>query len=172
MSPRDTTLPPEATSVPLARRFVRDALTSLQAAGACDIAESLVSELATNAVLHARTPFTVEATRDGDVIRVCVLDASPVPARLRTYGRESTTGRGLRLVASLAADWGVQPQGPGKIVWFEVPADGAEGDVVNWDDELDVEVLLASFDDASADSAEGDGTASTASDATDLGRAA
>jgi anti-sigma regulatory factor (Ser/Thr protein kinase) len=53
------TFPAEVSSVPAARRFARDSLIALGAAGACDDAEMLVCERATNAVLHARTSFTV-----------------------------------------------------------------------------------------------------------------
>ncbi len=114
------TLPPAAASVPRARRFVCDSLRHLDAAAACDDAEALVSELATNVVLHARTSFTVEVSRAGQTVRVCVLDSSPVQPRVRHYGTEATTGRGMRLVASLSAAWGVEPAGTGKTVWFEL----------------------------------------------------
>ena len=172
MSRQDTTLPAEAASVPVARRFVRAALTELGASGAIDTAESLVSELATNVVLHARTPFTIEASRDGDIIRICVLDASPVPARLRSYGSESTTGRGLRLVASQASDWGMHRQGPGKVVWFEIAADGPAEEVVSWDDEVDPELLLAGFDDDAGHPSPGGVTVATVGAASHPGWAA
>ena len=148
MTPAQLTLPAEPASVPQARRFVCDSLTSLGAAPACGDAETLTSELATNAVIHARTPFTVEVSRDGQIVRICVLDTSPAPPRLRDYGLDATTGRGMRLVASLAVDWGVQPQGRGKTVWFELPADGRTAFVPTWDDDedIDVETLLAAFD--------------------------
>jgi anti-sigma regulatory factor (Ser/Thr protein kinase) len=142
------TLEPEPANVPIARRFVRDLLVEWGAAAACDTVEVLVTEVATNAVLHARTPFTVEVSRDGATVRVCVLDLSPAPARMRRYGADSTTGRGLRLVASLASDWGVEPQTPGKVIWFEVPAAGDSGETVEaWEDDVDVDALLAQFDD-------------------------
>lgn len=152
MAAASTTLPPVALSVPEARRFVREALARLGAAGACDDAETLVSELATNAVLHARTPFTVEVSRDGATVRVCVLDLSPKEPRARAYGTGSTTGRGIRLIASVASDWGVEPQGRGKTVWFEVPAGGGLTAVPAWeDDDVDAEALLASFGDPEDD---------------------
>jgi anti-sigma regulatory factor (Ser/Thr protein kinase) len=142
------TLPPEPESVPRARRFVCAALAALGADGACDAAETLVSELATNVVLHARTSFTVEVKRDGAAVRVEVLDSSPAAPRSRDYGVDATTGRGLRLIASLSTHWGVEPAGAGKSVWFELPADGAMAFVAAWDDEdVDVDVLLSAYGD-------------------------
>lgn len=148
------TLPAEAASVPAARRFVRNSLVGVGAAAASDEAETLVSELATNAVLHARTPFTIEVTRDGHTVRVCVLDLSPAMPRTRDYGTDATTGRGMRLVAAISADWGVQPQGAGKTVWFDLAADGASAVPPAQDREgdVDADVLLARFgDDDSTD---------------------
>ena len=151
MTPQQLTLPPEAASVSAARRFVVSSLDSLGASAAREDAEMLVSEIATNAVLHARTPFTIEVSRDGQTVRVCVLDLSAALPRSRTYGAESTTGRGMRLIASLAADWGVEQQGKGrKTVWFELPADGSSAEVPAWDD-IDVDTLIAGFGDEGDD---------------------
>lgn len=141
------TLPADAVSVPAARRFVRERLVELGAAGACDDAEALVSELATNAVLHARTPFTVEVSREGETVRVCVLDASSSPPRVRDYGTDATTGRGMRLVAALSSDWGTESQSGEKAVWFELPAAGSTASVDGWHEDVDVESLLAGFGD-------------------------
>lgn len=151
MTPQQLTLPPEPASVSTARRFVGASLDALGASAARPDAEMLVSELATNAVLHARTPFTVEVTRDGQRVRICVLDLSPALPRARSYGAQSTTGRGMRLVASLAADWGVERQGrQRKTVWFELPADGSGAEVPGWD-EIDVDALVAAFGEADDD---------------------
>jgi anti-sigma regulatory factor (Ser/Thr protein kinase) len=140
--------PADSASVPAARRFVRDTLDELGVSAAWDGAAMLVSELATNAVLHARTTFTVHVLRDHDTVRVSVQDLSLVLPRQRAYGTESTTGRGLRLVSSLALAWGVERHEGGKSVWFDVPAAGDRGTVTEaWDSDLDVEALLAGFDD-------------------------
>ena len=78
----------------------------------------LTSELVTNAVLHARTPFELGVTTTDDAVVICVGDGggdSAEPEVLR--GRES--GRGIMLVRAIADDWGVGPEArPGKIVWF------------------------------------------------------
>jgi anti-sigma regulatory factor (Ser/Thr protein kinase) len=81
---------------------------------------TLVSELATNAILHARTPFKVRVEHDGSTIRVAVSDESPEAPAKRSYGPEHPTGRGLLIVESFADRWGVVSEGEGKTVWFEL----------------------------------------------------
>ena len=110
-------------------------------------AEQLVSELATNCLLHARTEYTVELSREDGVVRVSVRDGSPAQPRTRHYGDESTTGRGLRLVETLSSRWGVEPAAAGKSVWFELPTD-APSELPAWDDEADLDALLSRFNDA------------------------
>jgi anti-sigma regulatory factor (Ser/Thr protein kinase) len=106
-------------SVRGARRFVlsagwsRDKDTNLRI-------ETLVSELATNAVLHARTPFHVAVIRTGDQLRVSVTDASREQPVKRSYAPTQPTGRGLRIVDALADRWGVDDEADGKTVWFEI----------------------------------------------------
>ena len=148
MTAASLTLPAETSSVPTARRFVRTTLEGLGLLAAYEAAELLVSEFVTNAVLHARTEFTVEVLRDGDTVRVSVMDLSPATPRERRYGTDSTTGRGLRLVATLAVAWGVDRTAAGKTVWFEVLAVGDAGSVEEpWEADTDLDTLLASFED-------------------------
>jgi len=139
------TLPAQAESVCKARRFVRQRLLELSAEAATDDAETLVSELATNAVLHARTEYTIRVTRSNGMIRVRVHDLSAVLPRQRHYGTDSTTGRGIRLVTALAVDWGVDPEDPGKAIWFDLAADGG-ADAISWG-ESEIDALLDAFDD-------------------------
>lgn len=120
-------------------------MTDLDAAGACDDAVTLVSELATNAVIHARTPYTIAVSHEGDTVRVGVQDLSAVNPRRRAYGVDATTGRGLRLVASMASSWGIDADPGGKVVWFEVPCGGSR-DATAWYADVDVEALLTEFD--------------------------
>ena len=145
MSADSLTLPAQAESVSKARRFVRQRLLELGAPAAIDDAETLVSELATNAVLHARTDYTIAVSRTNGTIRVRVHDLSAVLPRQRHYGPDSTTGRGIRLVTALAVDWGVDPEHPGKAIWFDLAADGSAG-AISWDD-VEIDALLDSFDD-------------------------
>ncbi len=69
-------------------------------------AELLVSELVTNAILHARSASRVKVERTGAVVRVAVCDGSSVTPRVRDYGPNAVT------------------DGNGKCVWFEVDARG------------------------------------------------
>ncbi|NAZ77407.1 hypothetical protein GTQ99_18550, partial [Kineococcus sp. T13] len=135
-------LDPVADAVAAARRHVRSTLRRMDAEDVEEPAELAVSEVVTNAVLHARTPFTitVRPSASGGV-RVEVADASPVPVQVRRLGSSATTGRGLQVVASLSWDWGVDPlpadRGPGKTVWFEPRPDA--GAAAGWS--LDLEGL-------------------------------
>jgi len=112
-------LRPVPTAPREARSFVRTNAAVLDGDRLHDMLV-LTSELATNAVLHARTPFEVSVTVTDDVVLVCVGDrtngqpASPV----QSDGREN--GRGMVLVRSLADEWGVAPASGqvGKAVWF------------------------------------------------------
>jgi anti-sigma regulatory factor (Ser/Thr protein kinase) len=104
-------LEPVPQSARAARRYVRSALTGLGATeAATTAAELLISEVVTNAVLHARSAIDVSVATVGDQVEVAVLDGSPAPLLPRSFGVQGTTGRGLRLLASLASSWGVEPR--------------------------------------------------------------
>jgi anti-sigma regulatory factor (Ser/Thr protein kinase) len=119
----ETTLAASASSVGRARGLVRDALLEWGVPeDTADTAVLLTSEIATNAVLHARTPFTVSVRLVSGRVRVGVQDGSVARPVVQHYGRTQTTGRGLRLLATLAQDWGFDSvEGGGKAVWFELP---------------------------------------------------
>jgi anti-sigma regulatory factor (Ser/Thr protein kinase) len=106
--------------VSAARRFVRDVLRG-QSRDLLDAVELMASELATNAIHHARTAFEL-AIEDGQGrIRVEVRDAGqgrPVPRSPAPYEQ---TGRGLRIVEAMSESWGVDLGSHGKTVWFTVP---------------------------------------------------
>lgn len=114
------TLAPTTASVPAARRFVRARL--VEGVADVDTATLLVSEVVTNAILHARTPVTLTVEVAHEVVRVTVRDGSPVPPRINAYPPTSATGRGMLLLDRLAKRWGVDrdPGTGGKVVWFEV----------------------------------------------------
>lgn len=79
-----------------------------------------LSEVVTNAVLHARTTLSVTASQHGDTVRVEVADGSPVQPVRRRFADVSPTGRGLHLLDRLTTSWGIEPDGDGKTVWFEM----------------------------------------------------
>jgi anti-sigma regulatory factor (Ser/Thr protein kinase) len=130
-------LSPVLTAPKEARSFVRSTAQVLDAERLHDLLV-LTSELATNAVLHARTPFEVSVTVTDDVVLVCVADRMTGQPRSPVQSDGSEDGRGMVLVRSLADEWGVSPAlGPvGKAVWFlfrrgtaEDQAAGVEGQV-------------------------------------------
>ena len=109
-----------------ARHFVIDTLAAWGCRALLDDAALIASELATNAVLHARTEFTVVVSRrPGGNIRIAVRDTSLARPRPRRAGPLATSGRGLRLVEALAADWGADVLPDGKVIWAELPAETA-----------------------------------------------
>ena len=111
-------LPPEPSSAGSARRFVAAALVA--GSEVAELAVLLVSELASNAVLHARTAFEVVIHVDNQHLRVEVHDGSPALPTLKDYVAESITGRGLHMVAASADNWGFDVHDDGKVVWFEL----------------------------------------------------
>lgn len=112
-----------APSVPEARGFVSGSLTSIPPQVRATAA-LLVSELATNAVVHATSSFdvTVICPTSSGRVRIEVTDADETrPTPLRPPP-SVPHGRGLLLVASLSDEWGVDEANgrPGKTVWFEL----------------------------------------------------
>jgi anti-sigma regulatory factor (Ser/Thr protein kinase) len=67
----------------------------------------VASELSTNAMQHARTPFSLTLAREGHSVLLSVHDDSPVLPELATAGISEPRGRGLAIVDRLSAGWGV-----------------------------------------------------------------
>lgn len=105
-------------SVTDARRLVETTLDGCPSSLVGD-AVLLTSELVTNAVRHARTPFEVEVVCDG-AVRVVVRDGSAEPPMVQHPEPDELGGRGLLLVEALATRWGFEANGQGKTVWFEL----------------------------------------------------
>jgi hypothetical protein len=130
---RSLSLAGESGVVPLARDFARQALyawgwlpapTADRRAAAEDVL-LVVSELVTNACLHAEGPDEMRLTCDNKVIRVEVSDGGagqPAPRTPHRAGRPG--GHGMFIVQRLCLDWGVvrTPGGAGKKVWAELGA--------------------------------------------------
>lgn len=87
---------------------------------AVETAALLVTELVTNAVLHARTSIVLTIDAEPGLVVVRVADHSNAMPIQRTYSRDAATGRGLALVDELAAAWGVEHSADGKEVWCEI----------------------------------------------------
>lgn len=118
-----TTLPADPVSAGLARRFLQTRLREWGVYHLTDTATLLVSELVTNAVLHARSETMLSLGYDDGVLRVEVADSSLVGIQRRTYAYDAATGRGLVLVDALSTAWGTIATEEGKAVWFELDSD-------------------------------------------------
>jgi anti-sigma regulatory factor (Ser/Thr protein kinase) len=120
MHPPKLELTGDIASCSMARRFVEEAL----AQAADDIranATLLISEVVTNALLHAPGPVTVEVQHKDGAYRIAVGDQSRTPPTEKGYRVDDATGRGLHLLGLLAAEWGWSRTATGKIVWFDLP---------------------------------------------------
>ena len=145
-SSAEASFSPDVATVGEARRFVSDTLSAWDADGMSWTAMLLVTELATNAVLHASTPYDVSLERRGDgTLRLGVTDGSVRKPRARDYAVDATTGRGLGLVGSLAIAWGTSALPSGKTVWCDIAPEAPDGmsaepdlDAFLLDDDLDM----------------------------------
>ncbi|MET0424604.1 MAG: ATP-binding protein, partial [Actinoplanes sp.] len=119
-------LPPEPETPALARNLVTDACAAWGRSDVLHLARLVMSELAGNAVQHARTPIVAVVARRGDGLHLAVCDRDPRLPRLIEAPTDppgrlwDTPGQGLRTVRAAAAAWGVLPTADGKIVWATV----------------------------------------------------
>ncbi|WP_184911248.1 SpoIIE family protein phosphatase [Streptomyces luteogriseus] len=137
------TLPGSSLAPGAARALVRAALaewTGLGLPGAehltdrlADDAALVVSELVTNAVVHAGTDVEMECRLEGDTpdTAALVVEVSDQHPSRAPRGSEPETphdtpeyGRGLRLVGSLSEAWGITYRTGRKTVWARLPAGG------------------------------------------------
>ena len=127
-------LPADLRSAGTARRMVRKALEGWCDDDGIDDIALCVSELVTNAVVHAGSaPGILVHVRPG-VIHVEIRDSSETLPVLKGAGPEDTSGRGVSILGTLSDRWGTyRRSGGGKTVWFDVdrvgrPADPAVAD--------------------------------------------
>ncbi|MFI6688794.1 ATP-binding protein [Streptomyces sp. NPDC050485] len=119
--------------VPLARDFTRQALydwgwlpsATAEGRAAAEDVLLVVSELVTNACLHAEGPEGLRVSRTAKVLRLEVSDlgaGQPAPRTPHRAGRPG--GHGMFIVQRLCLDWGVvrTPGVAGKTVWAELAA--------------------------------------------------
>jgi len=118
---------PDAGAVRAARRFVEQRLHDLGLEQLAEDAGLLTSELAANAVLHARSTFDVVVLEVPCGARVEVHDRSLAVPVVTAARASATSGRGLVLVQSVAARWGCElDPGRGKRVWCELTTEERE----------------------------------------------
>jgi anti-sigma regulatory factor (Ser/Thr protein kinase) len=121
-----TCLPARPVSVRAARDLVTQGCRTWHQPHLLHDALLIVSELATNAVQHARTDFIVTVAHGDNRLHVAVRDGAsefPRPSGPVFTGPQASLderGRGLRLVHRLAAAWGAMPARGGKVVWAAV----------------------------------------------------
>jgi hypothetical protein len=110
-----------------ARQFVAAMLGAWGMTGLTDDATLLVTELALNAVEHARSGFTVSLSRRcrQRTLRIGVGDASPALPRRRTCPAPRRAG-GLDVITAFATQWGHDLTPDGKLVWADL-ATGSGG---------------------------------------------
>ena len=87
-----------------------------------DDARLVVTELATNAIVHAGSRFSVLAHFHESGVRLSVRDSSPVRPTVRPGDSLAASGHGLHLVAALSAEWGIEVTADGKTVWADLRA--------------------------------------------------
>jgi len=118
---RSHTFLPAPSAVAAVRRFVGETIRGWGGGDdAADDATLIASELATNALLHARSPFRVTLHRTDGTVRLDVEDASPTPPSQLSPGVEVTTGRGIAMVHAISQRWGTDIRADGKVVWAEL----------------------------------------------------
>jgi anti-sigma regulatory factor (Ser/Thr protein kinase) len=122
-------VPRETKNVASARRFVRDIATDWNVTeDVPEIAELLVSELVTNAMVYGSTdapaPSAIRITvsREKDLMTVDVYDSCIEIPRMRRADPLDTSGRGLPIVQDLCHNWGWTLNAYGKSVWFQLVA--------------------------------------------------
>jgi anti-sigma regulatory factor (Ser/Thr protein kinase) len=117
-------LPAELASVRAARRALVGACREAGLpADLADSAELMISEVVTNAVFHGRSAVMVEVDIRSKGLRVEVTDDGEELPRMQPLDDAVPSGRGLRIVAVLASDWGIATRTRGKTVWFELAGD-------------------------------------------------
>ncbi len=116
-------LDPHPSSVGTARNVAREFVAPWVSDTLRADAALLVSEVVTNAVLHAGSRVRMELTQIEQVLRVEIFDASFDMPVLTAPDSATSSGRGMHLVDALSTRWGTWPRADGKAVWFELEED-------------------------------------------------
>lgn len=113
---------PVPQAVAAARRFVTLVLESWGERDLLADAALITSELATNAVRHAVSPFRTVVDRSRAGVRISIADLEPGEVAAGTADPTALAGRGVAIVEALASQWGCYPAPDGKVVWAELHA--------------------------------------------------
>jgi anti-sigma regulatory factor (Ser/Thr protein kinase) len=122
--------PNDPTAVRAARQFALEQLGGYPPE-LLEVVELLVSELATNSVLHTDSGFTLRIEADPQQIHISVTDHGSGQPELQELDPQRLSGRGLALVEMFSSSWGVRPSraaAVGKTVWLvlDVAAPGRQ----------------------------------------------
>ncbi|WP_326678348.1 ATP-binding SpoIIE family protein phosphatase [Streptomyces sp. NBC_01237] len=114
----------EPERIAVARQQLREMLHDWADAEQVDAAVLMISEMATNVLVHTDGDALMVAEAAGERgerrLRVEVADGSDELPHKRRPGEMASSGRGLVLMEMLADSWGVDPRGEGKSIWFEL----------------------------------------------------
>jgi anti-sigma regulatory factor (Ser/Thr protein kinase) len=119
-------IPADPAQLAAARQFAQARLHEWGIPSLADSTKLVVSELATNAVLHGGSAPELSMKLDGRVLRIEVRDTSAALPRVKPHSETATTGRGMVIVEALSSNWGADTDDGGKVVWCELPAPKAE----------------------------------------------
>ncbi|WP_405659868.1 SpoIIE family protein phosphatase [Streptomyces sp. NBC_00079] len=122
----------EPERVAVARQQLRELLHDWPSPDQVDSAVLLVSEMLTNVLVHTDADALLLAEVRGETgnrrMRIQVNDTSDALPHKRRPGELASSGRGLILIELLADAWGVDPQGEGKSIWFELYESGGSAE--------------------------------------------
>ncbi|HZT66318.1 MAG TPA: response regulator [Acidimicrobiales bacterium] len=104
-----------------ARAFIAQQCRRWRCIGSTDDASIVVSELVTNALVHAASGCQLRARRAGELLRIEVSDRGRGTPDPKSADDQAESGRGLLIVSALCVAWGVETYPDGKIVWAELP---------------------------------------------------
>ncbi len=113
-------------AVAAARRFVAETLTSWGEKHLVWDAALIISELATNAIVHGGSPFRATIERVAHVVRLAVEDVGPGRPQSRQMAHDALSGRGVAIVEDLAHRWGCDATHAGKVFWAELDVSTAQ----------------------------------------------
>jgi anti-sigma regulatory factor (Ser/Thr protein kinase) len=125
----------EPASVRRAREAVRSWLVDVGRSNTEYVAAQIVTELTTNAIVHAHGPVVLHLWCRRDGVRIGVSDGSTDVPALTPEDPAAASGRGLRLVDQLASRWESEAHERGKITWAEITQEPAVGGRVPAPDE-------------------------------------
>lgn len=116
-------LPQELGSVRSARSLVRRTLADWDLGHLEDEAILVVSELAANALNHARSSYQVRLYHHPSTVRIEVCDGGAGTPEPQPTSATREGGRGLLLVSAMSVSWGLEQTSEGKVVWAELAHD-------------------------------------------------